>query len=449
MPPRKIAVFGGEVEEVERILELIPKGYEIEKPPVSPRPGQNPNKEQPVLAIVLRAQGWNTIRKVAERYRNIPILAIASQPSPQEVIEAFREGARDFLIYPLQDEEFRAVFFDLAREGGNNDHYYSKNQDRVTKGQPRLRAWFSRLAQWLGRSGPGKPWEADTRYPLATTLAGGVVSKVYYTPLVETGSRRQPNLDVALFGPLTIKLAGLPIKKLPGKKVNALLAYFLYYHHKPAHRDILMEKFWGNHSPSSARNSLNVAIYALRKHLHKALPDTDVLLYDNDYYQLNPELDIVTDVERFLAHWQRGRTLETTHGLSQAVKSYQLAAGLYTGEFLSGLPYDEWCELERDNLKETYLFILDRLSTYFFQEADYTTTARICTQMLEKDPCLEDVHRKLIIACYQLGHRDKAVRQYYKCAKILRRELDVDPSPQTQSLFEHISKGKLEIAHTP
>lgn len=495
-PPRKVAVFGGEVEEVERILELIPAGYEIEKAPVMRPSGKTSGQERPALAIVLKGNahpgGWHALRKAVEKCGGAPVLAVAPRPSCREVIEAFRAGASDFLVYPPPEEEFRAVFYRLVekagpREGVNsspdfckeagadstsNDDFYDGHENNdygCSEGRgsdcqyndialnefgrsvpvllpiqrpARLATWLGRLKKWLWHvpartldPGAGLYSQPEPEYEGPASKVGGIPSSVSIND-------NQPGLSVSLFGPMAVFVNGRPLKRLPGKKVNALLAFFLHNHQKPVHREILMEKFWGGHSPSSARNSLNVAVYTIRKHLARALPDTDVLLYDNDYYQLNPGLHIVTDVQRFLAFWKRGRNLEASRGLPFAVEPYQEAAQLYTGDFLSGLHYEEWCESERDNLKETFLFILERLCTYAFQHADYQAVAGMCARMLQKDPCLEEIHRKLIVAFYQMGQRDKAVRQYYKCIDALRRELDVGPSPQTQALFGRIRKGE-------
>jgi LuxR family maltose regulon positive regulatory protein len=110
-------------------------------------------------------------------------------------------------------------------------------------------------------------------------------------------------------------------------------------------------------------------------------------------------------------------------------------------DFLENIMFEEWCESERDNLKETYLFILNRLSDYFFQQKSYTASVNVCRKILAKDPCIEENHPRLII-CYQnLGMRDIAIRQFYLCEETLKKELSVRPSDYTRSLFQAISQA--------
>lgn len=63
---------------------------------------------------------------------------------------------------------------------------------------------------------------------------------------------------------------------------------------------------------------------------------------------------------------------------------------------------------------------------------------KVFRMMLEKDDCLENIHRKLILCYYQLGRRDLAIRQYHKCVEALQKELNIEPSLSTKELFQLI-----------
>jgi DNA-binding SARP family transcriptional activator len=51
--------------------------------------------------------------------------------------------------------------------------------------------------------------------------------------------------------------------------------------------------------------------------------------------------------------------------------------------------------------------------------------------MLERDACLEGVHRRLIRCYSRQRHPHLALRQYRACAEALRTELGIDPAPAT------------------
>jgi DNA-binding SARP family transcriptional activator len=72
-------------------------------------------------------------------------------------------------------------------------------------------------------------------------------------------------------------------------------------------------------------------------------------------------------------------------------------------------------------------------------EADQPQEAiRACYRILEKDRCHEESYR-LLMRCYaQLSLWERALRQYRLCEGILSQEYGVNPSPQTQSIYESL-----------
>lgn len=254
-------------------------------------------------------------------------------------------------------------------------------------------------------------------------------------------NRHVADIRVRFLGKLEIEYRGKLLEELHGVKIASLLAYLLYHHQKTLLGEILKSKFWGNSCPESARNSLHVALHKIRKLFQTVNPEEQVLLHDFASYRINPNLTVLSDTDEFVAHWRKGRAIEHTAGLEAALPCYNQASALYRGDFLENIMLEEWCESERDNLKETYLFILNRLSDYFFQQKSYTASVNVCRKILAKDPCIEETHQRLII-CYQnLGMRDKAIRQFYLCEETLKKELSVRPSDYTRSLFQAISQA--------
>lgn len=254
------------------------------------------------------------------------------------------------------------------------------------------------------------------------------------------------DIQVQFFGSLQVKIKGKTAPDPAGKKNATVLAYLLLNHDKSVHRDVLMDKFWSDVTPSSARNSLNVAICSIRKTLAQVWPNQEIILYNNENYCINPDLEVVTDIERFIYFWKKGRTIESTQGLADALGAYNKAMHLYRDEFMANIRFDEWCESERDNLQEIYLFILNRLSAYAFEHKNYDACINICTRMLAKDDCLEDIHRKLMRCYHAMGLTDLALKQYFKCEKALEKALNLKPSEPTRELFSKIQNGQYVMA---
>ena len=209
------------------------------------------------------------------------------------------------------------------------------------------------------------------------------------------------------------------------------------------HKDLLMEEFWPDVTPDSARNSLNVAIYNLRQYLSRIDSGRKYVLFKNDAYILNPEIDIELDHKRFGELINKGQTIERMKGVEAAISTYEEAVALYKGDFLAENLYDAWSYSEREHLKERYLFSLDRLSQYYSSQGKFQAAGNYCLRILEKDACREDIHRRLMVCHYNMGNRDRAVRQFQKCEEILRSELEISPSLQTLEMLEDIKRGQL------
>ena len=100
--------------------------------------------------------------------------------------------------------------------------------------------------------------------------------------------------------------------------------------------------------------------------------------------------------------------------------------------------YDDWSSLDRENLKEIYLVILDKISENFMRREDHKESIRVCEKILEKDNCREDIYRRLMASYYRIGQRNKALKKFRKCSKILKNELEVKPTRETIELYKQI-----------
>ncbi|MEL6256480.1 MAG: BTAD domain-containing putative transcriptional regulator, partial [Bacteroidota bacterium] len=251
------------------------------------------------------------------------------------------------------------------------------------------------------------------------------------------------SVEVKLMGKFEIFIQGKKMTSLPGKKGQGLLSYLFYFHPRPIAREILMETFWPKVATSSSRNSLNVALHGIRKSFEKFSPDSDILIYKNGAYSLNPEWEITVDVKSFINHWKRGQSMETSTGIVSAISCYEKAASFYTNTLLMDDLYSEWIQPERDNLQETYLAILERLIDYRIDMEEYKLAHHYGEQALRIDACREHIHRQIMLAHCKSGRRNQAIRQYQRCCEVLREELNIGPAPRTQEMFEKIRSNQL------
>jgi DNA-binding SARP family transcriptional activator len=262
------------------------------------------------------------------------------------------------------------------------------------------------------------------------------------SPVWEKGEPRPPSLTVYCLGPFRVYQDDQLISNWPSGKGKCIFKYMIANHGRPIAKEVLMDLFWSDADPDAARNNLNVAIYGLRQAMRAGRPDFSHILFEDDHYLLNPAMPIWIDVEEFRRRYEAGRTLEKKGGLAKAVEEYEVADGLYQGDFLEEDLYQDWLIPRREAFKDSYLTILDRLSRYYLEERSYATCIYLCRRILAEDDCREDAHRRLMRCYSRQGQRNLALRQYHRCVETLARVLDVSPMPETEALYHHVRRGE-------
>ncbi len=232
------------------------------------------------------------------------------------------------------------------------------------------------------------------------------------------------------------------VQEWPSSKGKAIFKYLVANRKYPTPKEVLMELFWSGASPDAARNNLNVSIYGLRQALRSVNPDYSHILFHEESYLLNPDMNIWIDVEEFTKRFQSGNRKEKRREISLAIQEYQGAEAIYQGEFLSEDRYEDWLLPLRQTLQDNYLKLLDRLSHHYIAQKDFAACVAVCNKMLAVDPCREEAHRQLM-HCYSCqGQPYLATRQYHICEEALRGELDLSPSKLTEDLYQRIRAGQ-------
>jgi DNA-binding SARP family transcriptional activator len=248
-----------------------------------------------------------------------------------------------------------------------------------------------------------------------------------------------PSLAAHLLGRFRVALNDAPVDNLPSGRSRALFDYLLTHRDPWPSREVLMEVFWPDAAPAAARNNLNVVVHGLRRAFHMAA-DVQVVVFEQGTYRLHPDLRLWVDVDEFDHHVRAGRQLEAAGELAAAMAEYEIAVSLYQGDFLADDPYEEWPVLTREHLRLTHLDTVDRLSHLYFSQGRYAPCVALCQRILERDPCREDAHRRLMRCYGRQGQLHLALRQYRTCVEALRAELAIDPATETVALYEQIHR---------
>lgn len=262
----------------------------------------------------------------------------------------------------------------------------------------------------------------ETRIPSIRKRIRSRANPVIYTP---------PKLTIQALGRNVVELDGKPIMVPEWQNQRKVREIFFYLLTKPsgATKEEIGVMFWPESSSSQLKLQFKNAIYRLR---HSLGPD--IVLFDEERYWFNMDLDYDYDVESFIKNIEAAES-----ALSDEEKIDCLRAGIsqYQGHFLPEID-GFWVEQEREHLRRKCLKAIGQLAELYYRRSAYNSALEYCLKALEIDPCLEEMHRLAMRAYAEIGNRAAVNRQYEQCKLWLNKEINSSPSPQTTQLYESL-----------
>jgi DNA-binding SARP family transcriptional activator len=239
-------------------------------------------------------------------------------------------------------------------------------------------------------------------------------------------------LQIDLLGDLQMRSSSGSLVTVSAKKSQALLAYLGVKPSQRVSREKIASLLWSSTGPDQARQSLRQTLSTLRKELAQLSPDEKILIEENDILGLD-ETNVSCDVAAFESLVAAG----TEEPLAKA-------SALYRGDFLDGFQineerFDQWVIAERDRLHRMALrgnMALLEMQSRRGAIDDAIATAQ---RSLRIDILQEPVHRALMRLYMQSGDLVNALQQYETCAKVLKRELRIEPDAETKALHREIT----------
>jgi class 3 adenylate cyclase/DNA-binding SARP family transcriptional activator/pimeloyl-ACP methyl ester carboxylesterase len=196
----------------------------------------------------------------------------------------------------------------------------------------------------------------------------------------------------------------------------------------------IIELLWREPEPSAAAVNFRKNLHYLRSAFADHGLTCPVVSTAADLLAVSP--DTWVDCEAFRAQAQIARASGKDTDL------YEGALALYNGDLLPADRYEEWTEPAREDLKSLHNDLLMELSQLYESQGKIEPAVERLERLLRADPVREEAHRGLMRLFAQSGSRDKALRQYQKCAELLRRELGMEPSEEIETLRTEIAGGR-------
>ena len=253
-----------------------------------------------------------------------------------------------------------------------------------------------------------------------------------------------PHLVLQFLGLPQISLNDQPVVT-DRRKAIALLAYLsvndIGHPSQRYTRDSLSALLWPDYEQAKAFSNLRRTIWEV----HEALGE-NWLIADRESVRLNPAAEIDLDVSHFQSLLSQAR--EQTE-FSLCIPLLNDAVKLYRNHFLTGFslkdahPFNEWAFAESEELRHKLADALTLLSDDYCGLGQADKAIPHARRLTTLEPLNEAAHRKLMEVYLQAGQHGLALKQYQTCEQILRKELNLDPQPETRALYKKIRKREI------
>ena len=197
------------------------------------------------------------------------------------------------------------------------------------------------------RTLPRLPWVSLIAQKHAVLLQDDrLISQDFY----DIATEGENQLQVFALGPGYILMNGESIDNWEGHLPRLL--FFFALDRPSITRSEICQAFWPELVTDQAVNVFHVT----KRRLHKAL-DMDVLIHDDGYYRVNPDLAIHYDVMDFVSTLMAGRDEDNP----DRMEAWGKAIELYRGPFLQGHS-DPWIVERRKDFQAGYLEALTEMA---------------------------------------------------------------------------------------
>lgn len=238
------------------------------------------------------------------------------------------------------------------------------------------------------------------------------------------------SIKIYLLGQFKLHANDLPIE-LPSRPAQSLLAYLALNPGVTQRREKLASLLWPEATEANARSYLRQALWRVHKSLEGGSLDWE------DYLQVN-DIDVTFDAQS--DYWLDAECL-LAKAEQQSVEDMIQTVNLYRGELLSGF-YDEWIVLERERLQIAYHQKMNLLLECLIQESSWDEALGWSEQWIRLGYSPEPAFRASMIAYAGLGDQSMVSATYQRCVESLNRDLGLDPSPETNRLYQQLIYGE-------
>ncbi len=237
-------------------------------------------------------------------------------------------------------------------------------------------------------------------------------------------------LQIRFLGQFDVRIEGKPLA-ISTRAAQSLFAFLVLNAGTPHRREKLAGLLWPDTPDENARRSLRQELWRLRKALAARSPDeANALSADELTVSFLPRPDFWFDVQ------QLEQPLAPDIPLNERINH----VAVFQGELLPGF-YEDWVLLERERVQALYETQMRELLEHLIAGKHWQSAVGWAEKWIAFGQTPEAAYRALMLTYAMLGDRAQCLGAYERCKIALEKDLGVEPSPETQTLYEQVMRG--------
>ena len=293
-----------------------------------------------------------------------------------------------------------------------------------------------KMCRQAGREMCAVPWEQGG----SRRVSSNAPSKSKEKKGGSISAQSVPVATVSLFGGLEVVVGE---KFVPQdrwtKRSLQLFAILVMNHGKDVSRDVIFNQMWPDLSRSRALDNF----YTAWSRMQALLGEGPYLARRGEFCSINTRY-VVSDVAEF--EQLSRRILLESDDSATLLDIYARMEVIYRGGLLPSERDNAFIAEQRRRFRAMFVDAMLSGAIKSLQSGDSRVALWFARKAIDEDKEREDVYMTLIKAQMAAGQRCSAIRTYFQCKKFLRDELGLDPSAQTQALYDQLIDSDPSLA---
>lgn len=336
------------------------------------------------------------------------------------VIKARRESINTNTEALIIADLWRGGFFGITKKG--EDYKDARILDEAA-------SMLNRLSMFATGQAFNIPWEDNKPNRKAVSDKKEETNKAEKIILNDAEAQ---SIYVRLLGGFDIIIGGKTTSENHWRKKSRLLFTILVLGQgRDITREFIFEQLW----PSISRERATDNFYSVWSNVEKSLDSKPYILRTGQFCKIDQRL-VKSDIAEFESASRR--LLVERENSNALLDLFSKVESLYRGPLAPFETKNPYVLKQRARFRSIYTDAMISASDHALEIGDPRIGLWFARKAMEEENTREDVFFSLIRAQIANGQRCSAIRTFFQCKEYLREELGLDPSSETNELYQQL-----------